>query len=190
MWNRQGKLKHSKVNLNLLSISQMTLCTGFHVESCCFQIRDKSLVNCTPKTKNWVMCVQWTFMCTPFGELLPFTSANPVPFEASTITHTEGENKACSTLASLPHKPSIDEQEENRRTEEIKGRMGVEVILTEGWEKGSAGPLMHPATLHHQAANDGWIKHIPVIEMTWGPSRIISWVTAGFWGIVRVHVCV
>lgn len=49
----------------------------------------------------------------------------------SVVTHTEEENKTCcSTLAALPHKPSVDEQEENRRTGEIKGRMGVEVMLT------------------------------------------------------------
>lgn len=78
------------------------------------------------------------FKCTPFGELLPFTSADPLSFGGKYYNpNREGgqkkkENKACSTLASLPHKPSIDEQEENRRTEEIKGRMGVEVILTEG----------------------------------------------------------
>lgn len=41
-------------------------------------------------------------------------------FEASTVTHTEEENKACSTFNSLLRKASKDEREENRRTEEIK----------------------------------------------------------------------
>lgn len=100
------------------------------------------------------------FACTPFGALFRSRYNDPLSFEASiSITHTVEENKACSTLATLPHKPAIDEQEENRRTVKIKrekreegGGGGFDSGLGEG---GSGGPLMRPATLHHQAANDG-----------------------------------
>lgn len=97
------------------------------------------------------------FTCTPLGALFTFPSSGPLSFEAGTTILSDEGSKACSTLAGLPHKPSADEREENRRTAEVKKkwRTGWRLLLMEGREEGSAGPLLRPATLYHQAANDG-----------------------------------
>lgn len=56
------------------------------------------------------------FTCTPLTDRLSF--------EADTITHTEEENKACSTLSSLPHKPTIDERKQKDRRDKKRKKGG------------------------------------------------------------------
>lgn len=70
--------------------------------------------------------------------IVPLSIKRP-SFEASTKSHTDEEYKACSTSASLPHKPSIDEQEENRRTEEIKREKMEEWGGGGGFDRGLRG---------------------------------------------------
>lgn len=108
--------------------------------------------------QTWHLLVMFT--CTPLRPLFTFPSTGPpLSFEASTTSRPDEENKACSTLARLWHNPWAGGKQKDSRDKRAVGGGRWFWQKAEGREL--RGPLLPPATLHHQAARDGWIEARP-----------------------------
>lgn len=103
----------------------------------------------------------WCLHALHYGHCSP-----PLSFEASTTSRSDEENEACSTLARLWRNPWAGGKQKDSRDKKKKGGInGGEWVRWRFWQKAEGrevrGPLLPPATLHHQAARDGWIDAHP-----------------------------